>query len=79
MRAHRFNVGQIVASTRLGVPPGPYTVLRLLPPAGAVTSYWVISMYDGHERELSELQLTDVVLERPETEETEPAKGTKQR
>jgi hypothetical protein len=79
MPVHWFNVGQIVASTTLGIPPGPYTVLQLLAPVGAVANYWVISLYDGHERELSELQLTEVVLEAPETEETEPAKGTNQR
>jgi hypothetical protein len=31
MVAHRFHVGDLVAASAMGVPPGPYRVTRLLP------------------------------------------------
>jgi hypothetical protein len=57
MLAHKFKVGQVVgARTNLFVemPPGPYEVVRLLPPAGMTNQYRVKSLKNGHERVIRE-------------------------
>lgn len=61
MQPHGFSVGQSV-ELRAGrydgnVPPGIYTVLRLLPNDGADREYRVRNQRDGHERVVRESQL----------------------
>jgi hypothetical protein len=61
MAAHRYKVGKVVdaAKDKYGViPPGPYEVVRQLPPAqDGVWQYRVKSMQNGHERVIREDQL----------------------
>jgi hypothetical protein len=61
MATHRYKVGKVVetAKDKFGViPPGPYEVVRQLPPAqDGVWQYRVKSMQNGHERVIREDQL----------------------
>lgn len=57
MIMHKFRVGQVVlAESKLfgAVPPGPYTVTRLLPPTGVSNQYRVKCNKSGHERVVQE-------------------------
>jgi len=57
MIAHKFKVGQVVgARTTLlaNTPPGPYEIMRLLPPTGMINQYRVKSLKNGHERVIRE-------------------------
>ena len=61
MAKHKFAVGERVRLT-LGrfdgnVPPGIYTISRLLPADGSVCQYRVKHTEDGHERVVREGQL----------------------
>lgn len=52
MIAHKFTVGQVVAArgSLFGLtPPGPYEIMRLLPPAGTSNQYRLKSLKNGHE------------------------------
>jgi hypothetical protein len=61
MATHRYKVGKVVETPKdkFGViPPGPYEVVRQLPPArDGVWQYRVKSMQNGHERIIREDQL----------------------
>lgn len=61
MAAHRYKVGKVVdtAKDKFGaIPPGPYEVVRQLPPAqDGVWQYRIKSMQNGHERVIREDQL----------------------
>ena len=61
MPHHRFTVGQtVVAPSGVRdalIPPGPYVIVRLLPPVGSEPHYRVKSAVDGHERALLEGQI----------------------
>ena len=61
MAHHKFKVGQTVnlVANRLErhVPPGAYTIQRLLPIEGLELLYRVKHTADGHERVVSEAQL----------------------
>lgn len=57
MAYHRFHIGQRVAASAFGVPPGPYEITRLLPLADRVPYYRAKSLSDGHERALFEVSL----------------------
>jgi hypothetical protein len=61
MAHHKFKVGQTVnlIANRLErhVPPGSYTIQRLLPVEGRELFYRVKHTGDGHERVVSEAQL----------------------
>ena len=61
MQPHGFSVGESVELSpgRYDgtVPPGTYTVLRLLPNDGADREYRVRFQRDGHERVVRESQL----------------------
>ena len=71
MPHHRFKVGQtVVAPSGVRdalIPPGPYVIVRLLPPVGSEPHYRVKSAVDGHERALLEGQMRPVLAE-PEAE-----------
>jgi hypothetical protein len=55
MVAHRFHVGDIVAASAMGVPPGPYRVTRLLPASGSGDiNYRAEDLASGQERALLE-------------------------
>ena len=57
MVAHIFKVGQVVgarATLLTDTPPGPYEIMRLLPPAGMANQYRVKSLKNGHERVVRE-------------------------
>jgi hypothetical protein len=57
MAAHIFKVGQVVtAKANLSgtTPPGPYEVVRLLPPTGMANQYRLKSLKNGHERVVRE-------------------------
>jgi|KBSMisStaDraftv2_1062788.scaffolds.fasta_scaffold492961_2 hypothetical protein len=54
MSDHRFDLGETVAASEFGVPPGPYRITRLLPPSDGVPRYRVKSVVDAHERAFSE-------------------------
>ena len=50
---HKFRAGDVVearASLFTATPPGPYEVMRLLPPTGMCNQYRVKSLKNGHER-----------------------------
>jgi hypothetical protein len=54
---HKFRVGDIVeaaASLFKATPPGPYDVVRLLPPVGMSKQYRLKSRLNGHERVVRE-------------------------
>ena len=57
MAFHRFRIGQRVAASAFGVPPGPYEITRLLPLADGVPYYLAKSVTDGHERAVAEPSL----------------------
>lgn len=61
MASHKFKVGQTVhlIPNRLErhIPPGAYTVQRLLPIEGRDVFYRVKHNGDGHERVVNEAQL----------------------
>jgi hypothetical protein len=57
MTSHRFTIGQTVAANGLGIPAGPYRIVRLLPLAEGVPQYRAKSMVDDHERALAESDL----------------------
>ena len=61
MAQHKFKIGQTVhlVPNRLErqVPPGTYTVQRLLPVEGRELLYRVKHSGDGHERVVNEAQL----------------------
>ncbi len=53
MGGHKFRVGDVVearASLFRATPPGPYEVMRLLPPTGMRNQYRLKSLANGHER-----------------------------
>jgi hypothetical protein len=52
MIEHRFSVGQVVearASLFGLTPPGPYEIMRLLPPTGTSNQYRLKSLKNGNE------------------------------
>ena len=61
MPAHRFRVGQTVvvpwSGSQVGIPLGPYVIVRLLPMEDGEPHYRVRSSIDGHERALLESQI----------------------
>jgi hypothetical protein len=61
MAQHKFKIGQTVhlVPNRLErqVPPGAYTIQRLLPVEGRELLYRVKHSADGHERVVNEAQL----------------------
>jgi hypothetical protein len=59
MLQHKFSTGQLVeARTGLwAAPPGPYEIIRCLPPSGSESQYRVKSVEDGHERIIRENDL----------------------
>jgi hypothetical protein len=69
MPAHRFRVGQTVvvswSGPQVGVPLGPYVIVRLLPVEHGEPHYRVRSSVDGHERALLESQMK-ALEERPQ-------------
>ena len=73
MPYHRFQVGQtVVAPSGVRdalIPPGPYVIVRLLPPVGGEPHYRVKSAADSHERALLEGQMRPVAIKpAPEVE-----------
>ena len=77
MSAHRFRVGQTVvvpwSGPQVGLPLGPYVIVRLLPLEHGEPHYRVKSSVDGHERALLESQIT-LPEERPAKVEPPPAR-----
>jgi hypothetical protein len=61
MSPHKFSTGQVVeARTGLwAAPPGPYEIIRRLPPSDTESQYRVKSVNDGHERILRESDLAN--------------------
>ncbi len=54
---HKYKVGQVVevrTGPLSGTPPGPYEVVRRLPPTGMSNQYRVKSHQNGHERVIRE-------------------------
>lgn len=52
MAEHKFSVGQVVearASAFSLTPPGPYEIMRLLPPTGVSNQYRLKSLKNGNE------------------------------
>jgi hypothetical protein len=57
LAGHKFRVGDVVEATPSlfkATPPGPYAVLRLLPPVGTSNQYRLKSHLNGHERVVRE-------------------------
>ena len=77
MPAHRFRVDQTVvvpwSGSQVGIPLGPYVIVRLLPMEDGEPHYRVRSSVDGHERALLESQIMRPE-ERPAKVEAPPAK-----
>ena len=63
--SHRYRLGDLVAVHTPSVPPGPYRIVRLLPPVAGEPHYHGQSMGDGHHRALTEGQLRPVVKPKP--------------
>ena len=83
MPAHRFRVGQTVvvpsSGPQVGIPLGPYVIVRLLPMEDGEPHYRVRSSVDGHERALLEDQIM-LPEERPQvTVEVPPARPARRR
>ena len=59
---HKYTIGervQYIPSLKYGnVPPGTYTIERILPSEGGKLQYRVKHATDGHERVMHESQLT---------------------
>jgi hypothetical protein len=60
LAAHRFKLGQKVTAHALGVPVGPYVIIRLLPLVGNDPHYQAKSEA-GTVRALLESQIREVV------------------
>jgi hypothetical protein len=60
LAAHRFKLGQKVTAHALGVPVGPYVIIRLLPLVGNDPHYQAKSEA-GTVRTLLESQIREVV------------------
>ena len=56
---HRFDLGQTVIAHVVGVPSGPYVIIRKLPSVGNVPQYHVKSE-SGAVRALLETQITEL-------------------
>ena len=54
MSEHRFQIGQTVVVSTYGAPPGPYSIIRLLPADQGEPNYRGKSLVDAHERVISE-------------------------
>ena len=82
MPAHRFRVGQTVvvpwSGSQVGIPLGPYVIVRLLPMEDGEPHYRVRSSVDGHERALLESQIMRPE-ERPAKVEAPPARPARRR
>jgi hypothetical protein len=63
--SHRYAVGDLVMGRSLAVPPGPYLIVRLLPPVASEPHYHGRSTVDGHHRALLEGQIRAVVESAP--------------
>ncbi len=59
MPRHRFKLGQTVVAIAPGIPPGPYTIVRLLPLVGKEPHYQGKSE-EGMLRALLETQIKAV-------------------
>lgn len=70
MAQHKFKVGQTVnlLPNRLErhVPPGAYTIQRVLPVEGRNLLYRVKHSGDGHERVVNEAQLRPAIAVTPQ-------------
>ena len=62
MAQHRFKLGQVVTAHALGVPVGPYVIIRLLPLVGNDPHYQGRSD-TGTVRALLESQIREAVQE----------------
>jgi hypothetical protein len=62
---HRFQIGQTVAASGVGVPAGPYRVTRLLPLSNGEPHYRAESVADGHERAFSEAAIRTILRPEP--------------
>ena len=82
MPAHRFRVGQTVvvlwSGPQVGIPLGPYVIVRLLPVEFGEPHYRVRSSVDGHERALLESQIR-LREEKPAPVEAPSAKPARRR
>jgi hypothetical protein len=61
---HRFKIAQTVISVAPDMPPGPFVIVRLLPPVSGEPRYRVISTIAGFERVVLESQIK--VMAEPE-------------
>ena len=81
MPAHRFRVDQTVvvpwSGSQVGIPLGPYVIVRLLPMEDGEPHYRVRSSVDGHERALLESQIMrpEERLAKVEAPPAKPAQG----
>ena len=71
--SHRYAIGDVVVGRSLAVPPGPYLIVRLLPPDGGEPHYNGRSTVDGHHRALLEGQIKAVVKAEPPPEAVQPS------
>ena len=55
--SHRYALGDLVVGRSLAVPPGPYLIVRLLPPVAGEPHYHGRSTVDAHQRVLMEGQV----------------------
>ena len=65
MSYHRFKIAQTVTLLAPDVPPGPFVIVRLLPPVSGEPRYRVISTIDGYQRVMLESQIR--LMAEPET------------
>jgi hypothetical protein len=55
MPSHEFKIGETVTASAMGVPRGPYRIIRLLPPSdNGVPNYRAKNIETNEERALAE-------------------------
>jgi hypothetical protein len=75
MRYHRFKIDQTVVPSTPSLPPGRYTILRLLPLVHGEPHYRVMGKDDGRERAVLEAGIRlpgpvdDRLVHQPTTDE----------
>jgi hypothetical protein len=63
--SHRYALGDLLVSRPPAIPPGPYVIVRQLPSEDGEPHYYARCTIDGHERALTEGQLSPAPRPKP--------------